>query len=154
VRRRGRHDERAPSGGWREYAFVTDEPLADGGDEPGETAEELKRGEQAVRVAVATRLSQGEGDAAVAGLAELLVSEWGPQAVSDEPLPPLAIAGLDAQIGVDVDAIHVDQAGTETLGSAGGAAVLRGSAVRVQLRRGDEVACRRFVEAPQRTDLL
>jgi len=115
---RGRSDEaRAPRRSRTEKALVSQEVLAGRGHEPGDAAQKLSGGEEPVGVAVAAALAQREGDAAVGGQGDLVVSKGGPQGVADEAVAAVAVGGLDTQVGVHFDAVHVDEAWAEDLGA-------------------------------------
>jgi len=110
--------------------------LAGGSDEPGDAPKELRGGEEPVGVAVAARLAQGEGDTAVGRQGDLVVGEGGPQGVANEAMAALVVAGLDAQVGVHVDAIDIDEARTEERWTRDGTAE-QGLAVLVEGARGE-----------------
>ena len=66
--------------------------------------------------------------------------------VADEAVAAVAVGGLDAQIGVNVDAIDFDQAGTEVLRTRYRRPDY-GPAVHIEHAGGDEIASGGLVEA-------
>ena len=129
--------ESAPASRGRKYTFVTHEMLPRRHDEPGEATQKLERGKKAMGIAVLARFAQREGDAAVLRALELLVGERRPQAIADEAKATPVVGGLDAHVGVDVDAVHFHKTRAEPRGRAGATmAQLRGAVVSQRPRRG------------------
>jgi hypothetical protein len=88
--------------------MVPDEMLAGRGHEPGEAAQELGGREEPLDVAVAAGLSQSEGRRAPRSEAE-----QPPCGVAEEAVTSLVVAGLDAQVGVDIDDFDIDETRAE-----------------------------------------
>ena len=94
-----RHEEAG-----REHTSEAQQRVAGRWNDRRDAGEEGDGLEDEVRGAVAARLAEEVGDAAIGQAREALEAERGPRAVSQEALEPVAIAGPHGDAGMDVEA--------------------------------------------------